>query len=78
MVTKYEIGQKVLVKPVSEQDVSLRAAALQPYAGQTGEITDYHWIYPPNGNLFYLYTIRIGEGGKEIVLYEDEINPIYP
>ena len=56
MPAKYEIGQKIAIKPVSEQSVSLRDAALQKYSGQTGEITDYYWIRPPTGQIFYLYT----------------------
>ena len=73
MPAAYEIGQKVKIKSVSDQDLSVRAAAVQPYVGQTGVIIDYHWIEPPTGKVFYLYTVRVGERDKEIVLYEDEI-----
>lgn len=76
MPAAHEIGQKVLIKPVSEQGVSLRAAALQPYVGQTGIIIDYHWIEPPTSKVFYLYTVRIDNSDKEIVLYEDELTHI--
>jgi hypothetical protein len=73
MPAAYEIGQIVLVKLVSDQNQSTRITALQPYTGQTGVISDYYWIEPPTGKVFYLYTVRIKE--KEIVLYEDEIEP---
>ena len=73
MPAKYEIGQKIAIKPVSEQGLSLRDASLQKYSGLTGEITDYYWIKPPTGQLFYLYTVRIGTSNEDIVLYEDEI-----
>ncbi|MFC1949177.1 hypothetical protein ACFLW0_03285 [Chloroflexota bacterium] len=76
MASIYEIGQKVAIKSVSEQDLSVRTAALQPYVGQIGEITNYHWIEPPNGKVFYLYTVQVGDSDKEIVLYEDEIKPV--
>ena len=73
MPAAYEIGQEVIIKPVNEQGVSLREAAILPYAGQTGTISNYHWIAPPTGEVFYLYTMRVGNSNKEIVLYEDEI-----
>ncbi len=76
MPAKYEIGQKIAIKSVSEKSLSLRDAALHKYSGLTGEITDYYWIRPPTGQLFYLYTVRISTSNKDIVLYEDEIEYI--
>jgi hypothetical protein len=73
MPAAYEVGQRVKVKSASDQNLSTRATALQPYTGQTGIISNYHYIEPPTGKVFYLYTVRIRE--KEIVLYEDEIEP---
>lgn len=73
MPATYEIGQEVIVRPVSEQSLSLRDASILPYAGQTGTISHYHWIVPPTGEVFYLYTVRIHKSNKEVVLYEDEI-----
>ncbi len=73
MPAVYEVGQKVKVKSVSDKNLSTRTAALQPYTGQTGIISNYHYIEPPTGKVFYLYTVRTRE--KEIVLYEDEIEP---
>ena len=73
MPAAYEIGQEVIIKPVSEQSLSLREAAMLPYAGQTGTISNYYWIAPPTSGVFYLYTVRVGNSNKEIVLYEDEI-----
>jgi hypothetical protein len=72
----YEIGQEVIIKPVSEQSLSLRDTSILPYAGQTGTISNYHWIAPPTGAVFYLYTVRIGNSNREIVLYEDEITHV--
>jgi len=74
MESKYQIGQKVKVKLVREQSLSLRDSSVEPYAGQAGEITDYYWISPNAGQSFFIYTIRIsGEKRKTIVLHEDEI-----
>ena len=73
MSAKYEIGQMVTITPVSKQSLSTRDADLHQYADLTGEITNYHWIRPPTGEIFYLYTVKIGSRYKEIVLYEDEI-----
>ena len=73
MGPRYEIGQRVIIRPISEQNVSLRKCNVEPYAGQSGEVADYHWISPLGGEVFYIYTVRIGTGYKEVVLYEDEI-----
>jgi len=73
MGPKYEIGQRVIIRPVNEQNLSLRNWDIEPYASQSGEVADYHWISPPGGEVFYIYTVRIGTGYKEVVLHEDEI-----
>ena len=72
MPAVYGVGQEVIIKPVKEKSLSVREAALGPYAGQSGKITDYYWIEPPTGGVFYLYMVQVGQD-KEIVLYEDEI-----
>ena len=73
MPAEYDIGQKVAIKPAGGKSLSARDSDVLRYAGQTGEITDYHWIEPPAGGVFYLYTVRIDPGNKEIVLYADEL-----
>ncbi len=73
MAPKYEIGQKVTITPVKNQHLSPRDSDIEPYAGQTGEVTDYYWISPNRDKVFYIYTIRMGADNKEIVLHEDEI-----
>lgn len=76
MPALYEIGQEVIIKPVSEQSLSLRDSSILPYAGKTGTVSNYYWIAPPAGTVFYLYTVRVNNSKKEIVLYEDEITPV--
>lgn len=76
MPASYEIGQTVIIKPIIEQSLSLRENAILPYSGKTGTISNYHWIAPPAGEVFYLYTVRVSNSNKEIVLYEDEITSI--
>lgn len=74
MASKYKIGQKVVIAPVKNQHLSPRDSGLEPYIGQVGEITDYHWINPNTAvGVFYIYTVRIGTGHKEVVLHEDEL-----
>jgi hypothetical protein len=70
---KYEIGQKVIIRPVSEQALSARESDIESYAGKVGEVSNYYWINPRSGKVFYIYTVRIGADYKEVVLYEDEI-----
>lgn len=73
MASKYQIGQKVVVKPVGEQGLSLRDSGLEAYAGETGEVTDLYRISPDPGQTFYVYTVRIGTGNRTVVLHEDEL-----
>ncbi len=73
MNPKYEIGQKVIIKPVNDQPVSLRVSDIESYAGQIGEVSNYRWISPPTGQVFYIYTVRTGADYKELVLHEDEM-----
>ncbi|MBI2979564.1 MAG: hypothetical protein HYY41_01875 [Chloroflexi bacterium] len=73
MPARYEIGQKVKIRPVSEQSLSARDSDLRQYDGLTGEVTNYYWISPPAHGVVYVYTVRIGAGGKDIVLHEDEL-----
>ncbi len=73
MPAKYEIGQKVIITPVDKQSLSARDSDVHQFAGLTGEIANYYWMRPPTGEVFCLYTVRIGTSHKEIVLYEDEI-----
>lgn len=75
MAPRYGIGQKVKVKVAEGQPQSLRDSDIQPYAGKVGEITDYYWLNPPEGEVFYIYTMRVESSHKEITLHEDEIEP---
>ena len=74
MAPKYEIGQKVIIRPVNNRNLSPRGSELEQYAGQSGEVTDYYWISLDRGTkVFYIYTVRIGGGHQEVVLHEDEL-----
>ena len=74
MAPKYDIGQKVIITPVSNQHLSSRDSSLEPYAGQIGKVTDYYWISKERGaEVFYIYTVLTETDNKEIVLHEDEL-----
>ena len=74
MTPRYEIGQKVKIRPVSNQPLSPRDSGLEQYAGRHGEVADYHWITLDMGaTVVYIYTIRVGESREEVVLHEDEL-----
>ncbi len=74
MAPKYQKGQKIIVTPVKNQDLSSRNLDLELYAGQNGEIIDYHWISLDRGSqIFYVYTVEIANSQKEVVLHEDEL-----
>jgi len=73
MEPKCKIGQKVIINPVKNQSSPARDADIGQYAGQSGIVTDYYWIRPSAGEVFFVYTVKIGDSEKEIVLYEDEM-----
>ena len=73
MEPKYKIGQRIIAKPVKSQALSARDSSIEQYAGQSGIVTDYYWIRPDAGGVFFIYTVKMGEGQEEIVLYEDEM-----
>ena len=73
MSPKYEIGQKVIIRPVNDQPLSRRGCDIEAYAGQIGEVSNYYWMSPRTGDVFYIYTVRLGTDYKEVVLHEDEI-----
>ena len=72
---KYLKGQKVIIQPVGGQVITQREDDLSQYAGQVGEIADFYWISPRNGQIFYIYNVKVGEKKREIAVYEDEIEP---
>ncbi len=73
MEPKYKLGQEVIIKPVKNQTLSARESDIGQYAGQRGIVTDYYWIRPNTGEVFYVYTVKIRGSEKEIVLHEDEM-----
>ena len=73
MESKYQIGQRVIAKPVKSQLLSARSSGIEQYAGQNGIVTDYYWIRPSAGEVFFIYTVKMGDSEEEVVLYEDEL-----
>ena len=72
---RFSKGQKVIIKPVDEKGVTKREYSVNEYAGQTGEISNYYYISPPTGQIFFIYNVLAGKERKEIVVYEDELEP---
>jgi hypothetical protein len=70
---RYVKGQKVVIQPVSEKGLTQREYDIYTFAGQVGEISNYYWISPRTGQIFYIYNVRVGKDRKEIVAYEDEL-----
>ena len=73
MVSKYEIGQKVVIAPAKSERLSPRGSDIETYAGQSGTVTNYYWISSNKGEVFYVYTVQIASGKGEVVLHEDEL-----
>ena len=70
---KYKIGQKVVASPLKKQSLSVRDSDISRYAGQNCVVTDYYWIRPRAGEVFFIYTLQVEGSHEEVVLYEDEI-----
>ena len=75
MGPKFAIGQKVVIQPVSEKGLTQRESDLTTFAGQIGQISDLYSISPSAGQIFHMYKVRVGSEKKEIVVYEDEMEP---
>ncbi len=73
MEPAYKLGQKVIIEPVKNQTLSARESDIEQYAGQRGIVTDYYWLRPNTGEVFFIYTVKIRDSEKEIVLHEDEM-----
>ncbi len=78
MSAKFGVGEKVIVRPISDQTLSARDAALESFDGQYGEIVGFYSISPSPGQVFYTYTVSIDPGGRKVVLHEDEIEAQLP
>jgi ribosomal protein L21E len=72
---RYARGQKVIIKPVSEKGATQREENVNRYAGQVGEISNFYYINPRTEQIFFIYNVRVGKERKEIVVYEDELEP---
>lgn len=75
---RFAKGQKVIIRPVGQGGITERENSVNEYAGQTGEVVNYYWISPRLEQIFYIYKVRVGrekEAKKEIVVYEDELQP---
>jgi len=70
---KYQIGQQVTVKKFKSNSQALRNTEISQYANTSGVVTNYYFIRPNWGNVFYIYVVKIGDDQKDIVLHEDEI-----
>ena len=78
MSEKFRVGEKVIVRPASDETMQTRDAALESFEGQTGEVVGFYSISPTPGQVFYIYTVSIGTGNKKAVLHEDEIEIQFP
>jgi hypothetical protein len=76
---RFAKGQKVIIKPVKESGMTQRETSVNEYAGQVGEVANFYWISPRSEQIFYIYKVKVGkekEAKKEIVVYEDELEPV--
>ncbi|MFH1651189.1 MAG: hypothetical protein ABID87_03685 [Chloroflexota bacterium] len=76
MTARYDVGQRVKIKPAEGESQAARDSNISPYAGQVGEVTNYYWIRPSPNDVFYIYTVKLGDEPAEITLHEDELDPL--
>jgi len=74
MPPRFVKGQRVVIIPAKNQSLSPRDSAIEPYVGKDGKITDYYWIDSRTGmQNIYVYTVKMREDSKEVVVHEDEL-----
>ena len=73
---RFNKGQQVVIKPVDEKGITKREFDVNAYAGTVGEISDFYYISLRSGQVFFIYHVRVGKDKKEIVVYEDELEPV--
>jgi len=74
MPPRFGKGQRVVIVPAKNQSLSPRDSAIEPYVGKDGKITDYYWIDSRTGmQSIYVYTVKMREDSKEVVVHEDEL-----
>jgi len=74
MASHYRRGQKVVIVPAKNQSSSPRDSKLEPYTGRSGVISDYYWLELPTGDRrVFIYTVKMRDEDREVVVYEDEI-----
>lgn len=74
MPPRYGKGQRVVIVPAKDDNLSPRDSAIEPYVGKDGKITDYYWINASVGEQsIYVYTVKMKEDNKEVVVHEDEL-----
>lgn len=78
MSEKFTVGEKVIIRPASDETLQTRDAALESFEGQAGEVVGSYSISPTPGQVFYIYSVSIGPGNKKVVLHEDEIETQLP
>ncbi len=72
---RFTKGQKVIIKPIDEGGVTKREYNVNEYAGKVGEIVNFYYISPRQEQIFFIYNVRVGKERKDIVVYEDELEP---
>jgi hypothetical protein len=76
---RFAKGQKVIIKALNEDGTTQRESSVNTYAGQVGEISNFYWISPRSEQIFYIYKVKVGkekQAKEEIVVYEDELEPV--
>lgn len=74
MPPRYGKGQRVVIVPAKDESLSPRDSAIESYIGKDGKITDYYWIDSRVGEQsIYVYTVKMKEDSKEVVVHEDEL-----
>lgn len=74
MAPRFGKGQRVVIIPAKNEGLSPRDSTIEPYIGKDGKITDYYWIDTRVGKQsIYVYTVKMREDSKEVVVHEDEL-----
>ena len=71
----YEIGQNVIVTLPITNNGYLRRSQLEPHVGQVGEVSNYYHLATIKGEVFYIYTVKIGPDEEVVAFHTNELRP---
>lgn len=55
----------------------MRRYKLEPYVGQVGKVNNYYYMSTNKGEVFYIYTVKIGPNDELVAFHSNELRTTY-